>query len=414
MEETDPLKNKKVDHLILLVGGNPLPNAVAAQLLATENATIWLLHSDGADGEPSTKPIAQNLETFLRQKNSEWTIKLEPIPSANKSGIEQRIYGIFGRKGQNLKGQTGLHYTGGTKSMAIHVYRTLEQIATPRPVFSYLDPRKLALRIDGYGTEPDQIVPVIKNDILRCRLKMCPDKLAKLHGYESVTNNEPWANPENTPGLLELCQKIAQVNSTDKGFKAWHEWVYRQQLKEIPTSSKNPGLEPVINAFNILCDTQQVTPEMVATKLLPGRKDARLTNCQDWFRSKWLEEYVLSCIERSKIDFADKGLKYKTTHDHFELDVVVLIGYQLFVISCITTGEKDKVKEHLLEAYVRARQLGGDEARVAIVCCYTEPSRLQSEVVRAWDAQGKVEIFGIKHLGNLTQHLSSWFQKVNL
>lgn len=35
----------QVDHLILLVGGNPLPNAVAGKLLARSGGTITLLHS---------------------------------------------------------------------------------------------------------------------------------------------------------------------------------------------------------------------------------------------------------------------------------------------------------------------------------------------------------------------------------
>jgi hypothetical protein len=409
------------DHLILLVGGNPLPNAVAGQLLAAPDATIWLLHSDGADGEPSTKTIAENLETFLQQKNERWTIKLEPIPSTNKQGIENRVREILGEKGQKLNGRVGLHYTGGTKSMSVHTYRVLERVLSnrqPRPTFSYLDPRQLALRIDGEGTDPDHIFPLIKNDTLRQRLEMLPDNLAQLHGYGRAVSRSNWANPDNTPGLLALCQEIAKLNSDPNGFQAWHKWVYKEQHRELPTSEKNPELKPVIAAFNTLCGVAQATSDMVAAKLIPHATSPRLTACQSWFRGEWLEEYVFWCAKQARhrqIYIIEKGLHYKRPdrNDDFDLDIVVLMGYQLFVISCITTNDKDRAKEHLLEAYVRTRQLGGDEACVALVCCYSDASRLQAEVSNAWDAAGKVKVFGQSDLQKLTQCLAEWFQQGN-
>lgn len=416
---TSDLSPYQSDHLILLVGGNPLPNAVAAQLLAKPRATIWLLHSVGDDGKSGTKQTAYNLETFLRRKNDKWSIKLEPIPSTGKSGIEQRISEIL-NKGE-FDGRIGLHYTGGTKSMSVHTYRALERAFTnshPRPVFSYLDPYKLALCIDGGGTESDKLISTLKDDNLRHKLEVTPDQLAQLHGYARVPQNTNWAKLEDTPGLLELCQAISQLNSTEKGHLAWKKWVYKEQHKVLPTPTQNPGLEAITSAFNHLCSVSSATPDLVAAKLIPGKPNIHLTNCQDWFRGHWLEEYVLWCVRQAANPFihtSEKGLNYKATmgKDDFELDVVALIGYQLFVISCITTSEKKEAKEHLLEAFVRARQLGGDEARIALVCCYDDPGRLQSEVSRSWDAAGKVRVLGRDELSDLSQHLADWFQKVN-
>ncbi len=417
----NPIPNdKKSDHLILLVGGNPLPNAVAAQLLANDEATIWLLHSDGAGGEPSTKRIAENLELFLQSKNNTWCFKLEPIPSSNNVGIENRVQEILSKI--PIDSHVGLHYTGGTKSMSVHVYRALEKASAnkrARPIFSYLDPRQLALHIDRYGTESDQIYFLMRCKVLRQALKISVDQLAQLHGYKRVDQqNVTWAKPENTPGLIELCRAIACLNSSERGHRTWKQWVYREQLKELPTSASNPGLEKIIAGFAQLCavDVAQLTPEMVAAKLLPGRPGIHLTACQEWFRAHWLEEYVLWCIQQSTnydLHSIEKGLHYKLSDakDDFELDVVALIGYQLFVFSCITTGEKDKAKEHLLEAFVRARQLGGDEARIALVCCYEDQQRLQSEVARSWDAQDKVKVFGRPELGKLSEYLSDWFRQ---
>ena len=55
----------------------------------------------------------------------------------------------------------------------------------------------------------------------------------------------------------------------------------------------------------------------------------------------------------------------------FELDVVAVLGYQIVVVSCTLDSKQDLIKQKGMEAILRARQLGGDEAR-AIVLCSTD------------------------------------------
>lgn len=103
----------------------------------------------------------------------------------------------------------------------------------------------------------------------------------------------------------------------------------------------------------------------------------------------------------------------------FDLDVAAMRGYQLFAISCMVAGiqgkgPKNNYKEHLLEAYVRARQLGGDEARVALICHFGDPGLLQQEVEESWFAEGRIQVFGLPELSNLKDHLRNWFQTANL
>ena len=64
-EQTIP-ESWKTDHLILLVGSNPLPNYVAAQLLLNEGGTLHLLHS------VQTREIADLIKAHMeyRQKKS--------------------------------------------------------------------------------------------------------------------------------------------------------------------------------------------------------------------------------------------------------------------------------------------------------------------------------------------------------
>ena len=58
--------------------------------------------------------------------------------------------------------------------------------------------------------------------------------------------------------------------------------------------------------------------------------------------------------------------------------------------------------------------MGGDEARVALVCGASNTSRgsnpaeIQREIAEAWDAKGRMRVFGAEDLSNLPQRLRDW------
>jgi hypothetical protein len=173
----------------------------------------------------------------------------------------------------------------------------------------------------------------------------------------------------------------------------------------LPTIEDYPHLGPVIAVFDALGGT----PEQVAQHL----GFSRLVSCSKWLAGGWLEEYVLaqllSFADRLAIEsFAMDILLNKPSQRYSELDVAFMCGYQLFAISCMNTPIAFRAKPHLLELYVRARQLGGDEARFALVCCVENPEALQSEVNESWDAEGKIQVFGRKHLMGLSAKLEEW------
>ena len=423
--EIDSLDKFKSDHLILLIGGNPLPNFVAAQLLASPKATIWLLHSGGGHDAVGTKNIAENLEILLRQKNENWSIHLEPIPSTNNVGIKNRIRDIF--KANQIKGRVGLHYTGGTKSMALHTYRELEnQFANSqlRPVFSYLDPRKLALRIDGYDTEPSQLIHILQIENLRKLVEIQHlDQLASLHDYVPARpNQENWGTSEEIHTLAEAFVKV------HIGKKRIADWIkLRQQWRKtpkgqdfhLPDRNNYPNLLPIIEAFDNLCGGRGLaTPALVAKHLLPEKNDPTLRSCSKWLLGGWLELYTerafFNIQSNPPLSFKGTNLFYQNKRhlsDKFELDIAGIVGYQLFAISCIATTNKAAAKEHLLEAFVRAKQLGGDEARVGLVCLTEEKETLEKEIKSSWDIQGKSKVFGISDLKELPQHFTDWLQQ---
>ena len=93
----------------------------------------------------------------------------------------------------------------------------------------------------------------------------------------------------------------------------------------------------------------------------------------------------------------------------FDVDVAALQGYRLYLFSCIVGDEKGRpTKHHLFEAYTRARQLGGDEARAALVCFVQKPDAMTRELEREWQAWGRLKVFGRDDVRNLPQALAGW------
>ena len=74
-------------------------------------------------------------------------------------------------------------------------------------------------------------------------------------------------------------------------------------------------------------------------------------------------------------------------------------GYQLFGISCTTSASHKELKQKLFEAYIRAKQLGGDESRVALVsrCTAKDCEELKKELSLVVEDR-KIEVFGIDDL----------------
>ena len=130
----------QTDHLFLLVGTNPLPNLVAAKLLAKAGGTVHLVHSS------NTADVARRLEEVLSRLHSVGRFQKVEVHEADARDIENKV----GAATRALDGSIGLHYTGGTKPMAVHAFRAVDREGSrrhPPAVFSYLDAASFELRI---------------------------------------------------------------------------------------------------------------------------------------------------------------------------------------------------------------------------------------------------------------------------
>lgn len=404
-------------HLFLLVGMNPLPNLVAARLLARQGGTVWLLYSSGDDGAgTSTKPQAEKLETALSKMRSDLeNVWLRPISSLSNTKIITELKKLLNDKTEDISGTIGLNYTGGTKPMAVHAYQILQTRFEKDITFSYLDPQNLALRIDGTDTTPTDTIPILSNPQLRKSTAVTLGDIVELHGYTPLKNTGRVPdNFEIPPGMLPFCEAINNLHCKPGGMAKWRKWLSDTKANQLPDSAILGA--DIENILRELCQPEKPTPTRLASVL----GQSTLPSCSKWLVGEWLEDYVLNILRKltltSDISSLGKGIEFKDEDgqtDEFEFDVAATIGYQLYAFSCMVSEKKSKVKEHFLEAYVRARQLGGDEARAALVCYVEDTEILEREIRRSWDAVGKVKIFGAAELQNLEYHISTWLKTVN-
>ncbi len=387
------VEDLRTDHLLLLVGGNPLPNFVATLLLARKGTRVQLIHSRG------TEPVAANLRRAIEKLGMENSLLCREVPEADSSAIVRVMDRLLKELGRGGGSTVGLHYTGGTKAMAVHAYRCVER-SFPDAVFTYLDPRTLSLVVDGSEGAPAPGIPVAR----ACTVSL--EQLLELHGCEiSAVRRKPRHS--------ELCQALAQVHASRDSLKQWRDWLdslSRSASLPDPAQPEHSLLEPVRQAFAQMCGNG-ATPEEVARRLC----QPELRGCAKWLVGEWLEEYVLWSVEQATRsstpgDYGiDLKLKTKRSAREWQFDVVAMRGYQLHALSCIASEVKEKCKHHLFEAYVRARQMGGDESRVGLVCCYCDPAALEDEVNEAWFAEERVRVFGQEDLVALPDRLRNWF-----
>jgi hypothetical protein len=386
----------QADRLLLLIGENPLPSYVAARTLLNERGTPYLVYSS------HTKEQADRVRDLLRERSP----TLQPCQYIALSDYESDGYYIQKEIQEAIKPHIqekwGLNYTGGTKPMAAHAYRALLKLQ-PHAVFSYLDPRRLEMCIDR--EDGDRIRR-------KLNLKLSLEELFQLHhlSFHSV--------PIAQPNLPEVITAFIGVGCQQD----WQTWKKAgMQLEELPEAIKMP-LQPYVNP-----SSGAVCLDILQEK---GEFDQDNT-IKKWIdHNDWFEHYVLHQVQsianahnihESKASFHIKDLTSNTgrrrysisqgdPEKRFEIDVAFMRNYQLFAISCSISKTKSTLKEKLFEVYLRAKQLGGDEARVALVCFSEEPEILEYELKIVLD-NPKIKVFGKAHLLNLADEMAAWIEQ---
>lgn len=438
---TSEFDKYKVDHLFLLIGENPLPNYVAAKTLLAEDGKPYLVFTE------HTQNPAKRLKEALGLSDNEM-IPLDNNES-NAYEIKKRIQAKIKEIQDNADNagnkSCGLNYTGGTKAMAVHAYQALlhphaenpEIKLNPLPIFSYLDSQRLRMLIDNQ-TNP---IPL---EIPKEQLELSLLTLFNLHGFSlskdiktevSLPNlveaifkyNSEWREwcrkvlyPE-TKEKIEIAQRKNKNNEIEK-IIILGNWEKHQNLRKVSLliTSLPKAIVDELSNNNMLEDGKLSIQQIESAKVLPEskKKEKIPVNICKWLEGVWLEDYVLQQLRNIQKDCAidEIGMSFnfpeKSNTAKFEFDVAFLRGYQLFALSCTTHAQPNLCKLKLFEAYRRARQIGGDEARVALVCCVEKAKEIMDDFL-AQVNDPKVNVFGLAQLVELSKNLTTWIREVD-
>jgi hypothetical protein len=406
----------QANHLFLLVGTNPLPNLVAAQLMLKSQGQLYLVHSG------KTQPVAERLARYWTDTEEQSQPQFVYIDEADGANIRQKIEQALKSIGD---GQIGLNYTGGTKTMAVHACRTMldYQRAKRRPVtLSYLDARSNSMYIE-HGDDP-----ALMTEPLLYAVKPSIAGIVKLHAFELKSSI---ATKPMLPELAEVLVEVHQDPTAGTTWRTWcnealrkntrtkkaEEWDKENLLRQVQLSMPvDPSLRAVADKMANMFGASDGVFLLDEAAQRSGMEKAK--HLCEWLDGKWLEHHAFQAIQQIKeerpqshIHDIGMGIRPKSEPDRpeYDVDIGVMQGYRLFAISCTTDADPGMCKLKLFEAYLRARNMAGDEAFVGLICMADKLESLERQVGRAWDAEGKVRVFGRPHLSSLADALAEWF-----
>lgn len=411
--------------LFITLGTNPLPAYVAATLLSRPDTQVYLI---------TTADVGYLADQLIAQlkKNDEaagiFNRKLDKIEV--DPGDAVRIKQTVRRHAETARrqGTIGLNYTGGTRPMSLFSYQAVTEV-DPLAVCSYLDPRKLGLRFTiGENASFVSTRGAVQLDL---------QQLLSLHAYEYRIEANRVLEPVRKPVQADLARRMAEVyyrKCQAAGLKEFKDWIpkWRNWI--------NASLDvPELADFAFLWAGKNTLADVVAEwqrlgEIPPGENKNPLRYLLRWLEGLWLENYTAECVRRLAPEFGlnDWGMNFKPSLAQallnrrnaprfFEIDVAAMKGYRLYLLSCGSGFQKGKLKLKFIEALTRARQIGGEEARAALISGSlpyhpdwnpdSSPEQIEVELCELWDKHTQVRVFGLEHLPELERHLREWFEE---
>lgn len=378
------------ESMVLLVGSNPLPNYLTVHLTKPRN--IYLVHT------AETKELAENLREIFRGQLGPDHVQLCHLgDSTRPSAIQKFFTNMFKELAEGENREFQLNYTGGTKVMAAYARMLYDWEEQQDCTASYLDDTCGKLRYDD-GIE----VPFDNVDT-----QLSLDVMLEMHGYRRTP-----AQPFDTKNpMVEDSRKIHATTSNDlEAVRQLHNLLREDKFNTARKSPKENPLKEVVLDKNVY-------PE-------DGDTEHDYKQWRHFLGGGWLELWVANTVH-SLLPDAEIHTNVEcfigNTSRRFEIDVAFVHRNRLFVISC-TLGDKLALcKSKLFEATMRARQMGGDLARVALVCLLegssndmTNIDALRLDIAHDWASEKYIRIFGREELRNWeagnTSGLREWLE----
>lgn len=403
----------KIDHLVLLIGTNPLPNYVVGRYFLKDLKTVTAIYSR------ETYPIARRLEAVLKKYHQTLTYRLYSI---SDPGDAVKLHEDLGNLSFQEEEQVHLNYTGGTKNMAVHIYQTLlsrQQSGKIRELsFSYLDAHDFKIKFDdGRANTGD----------LRQQIKITINDLLGLHGCiqpEEKTPKEADDSPDWSKAnevlrqfivknqiyefVLWKNQKIRWLFYDDNDRLRKPDFVPLSELKKSVRCEIYSGREEVHPFHQYAMEVINAFPKQQAWDFkdgyleIPDSEKAFKNRTGDFVKGilyldgGWLEDYVFQVlmeeIDQEDLPFylhRNVHVKKEQAGKDFEIDVMILNGYQLCGISVTTTLKESLCKSKAFEILHRSQQMGGEEARSVLVTALKPDTALRLQEDLAVDTGGQ-------------------------
>jgi len=299
--------------LIFTVGTNPLPVWVAWHHLKSGipgEIKVSFIHTEQSENEKDL------LEKIIQDESPGTTILSVPIDPGNLKGIHNAIKKNVVDTRPNNCNHFHIHYTGGTKSMGVEttsiIEKTLSGVPNTTVDTSYLNPR---------GSNGPEIVSRTLQKV-----------------------------PDTRKGINIPLESIAKLNG-----------VKFKELPGQPTADQIRRGTNWLNADWPRPPCYRVKGENEGFVLEYGVYAAFKKALEDKQRHCW---QLYRGIKGQRVPRSGRrGLP-----NPFELDVVVVLGYQVVLVSCGLDYDASQIKRKAMEGIIRARQLGGDEAQCITVC----------------------------------------------
>ncbi|RDD30896.1 hypothetical protein CR161_09395 [Prosthecochloris sp. ZM] len=359
-------RNRK--QLLLLVGSNPLPNFLVALILKPQS--ICLFYS------PETETVKDYLYNSLKSRCD--NVSDRCIRDATDPFKVREAFDSISRDAH-------LNYTGGTKIMAAHARWAFRDAGGADSQASYLDERNSVLRFDdGYS------INISQQDF-----EVTIDEILGLHGISRIPAG---AQPKTEPNDQDV-KRVVESVIDNPGLASKLYGIHRKNDGNLQAVSKAKQDPLDLNHFVSGLSIQQL-PEHDWTK------DTYKRWCK-FLGGDWLEQWCGSLVrDITQASGVIVGIDCQRTNTRrFEIDVAFVRGCKLYVISCTTHTKMPLCKSKLFEVAIRARQLGGDLARSALVCLLHGSNddgdyvhQLRYDAADIWKASNTPSVFGLDDL----------------
>jgi hypothetical protein len=428
-------------HLILTVGTNPLPVYVAAFQL------IKKFMGDGREIHGLTLIISDETERYkepFQQKIQKEYPKIKvtaPWRVGNAGNPKEILQTVQGNLATYNNCEIHLHYTGGTKALAVHAWEAVKSL---KPVSSsYLDPRNGASGPCIIDNSDHLLVADCRQGI-----HLDIEQLLGFHAYR-LKKTLPDPPPPPPEWGVALFDTLA-VHVHWSAYNQWYENVWRKKAPK----GYCPAPDPPIPCWPSVCGSVN---QMLESKTNPAKFDVdgnfSTTDCNsdetkyavdkvaELIFGKFLEFAVFYKVQSVLKEIAKDNSKRNIFHlyhsieprrddveedyqKNFELDVVGVLGYQLVVISCTTQDKEGIIKLKAMEALHRAQQIGGEEARALVVCgAYLDKEKPQIHVPTKIckelyldsgrkEEEGLVDVWGWDKWANIQDNFKIYFNSL--